>query len=304
MSLEDEFEFEIEDEDEEEERRPKKAKKSPKKKSPPKKAPKAPAKKATRNPIPDGVKRKIALDLRQIKKLKKELKEFKDEKETLEHELEMLEDEIDSLRSEKTNLEDDINKQIALANAFEKKLNRNQKDFENFKKRNKSEMDRNVKMGAKKLIIGVIDVIDNFDRALVEAKKYDYKPEVKKLIEGEESIRKSLLKVLSDNDVEMLDPIDEPFDPNFHEAIETRFDTSVPENTVVEIDSKGYMLGDIVLRPAKVYVSKGGEPRKKKSKADRRFKEEEEEDDIDDVEDMDDIEDIEEIEDIDEMESD
>jgi molecular chaperone GrpE len=211
-------------------------------------------------------------------------------------------------------LEEDNNKQIALTNAFEKKLNRNQKDFENFKKRNKNEIDRNVKMGAKKLILGGIDVIDNFDRAVSEGRKYDYKPEVKQIIEGVETIRKSLIKVLSDNDVEMIDPIDEAFDPNFHEAIDTKMDRFIPENTVVAVDSKGYVLGDIVLRPAKVFVSKGGEPRKKeKSKhskkmeeeeRDREEEEEEEEEDIEDVEDMEEIDDLDEdIEDIDDEDS-
>jgi len=311
MSLDDEFEFEIEDDEEEEEKRkPKKSKKGSKKKSSPKKTPKAPVKKppmkkAIRTPIPDGVKRKLVIDIRQIKKLKKELKEYKDEKETLEHELEMLEDEIDNLRSEKTKMDDDVNKQIALANAFEKKLNRNQKDFDNFKKRNQNEIDRNVRLGSKKLILGVIDVIDNFDRAVSEAQKYDYKPEVKQLIEGVESIRKALLKVLSDNEVEMIDPVDEAFNPHFHEALETRMDTSIPENTVIEVDSKGYLLGEMVLRPAKVFVSKGGEPRKKKSKSKKKKDRYMEEDEIEEVEDIDEVDDLdEEMEDFEDMDSD
>jgi molecular chaperone GrpE len=159
-------------------------------------------------------------------------------------------------------------------------------------------------MGAKKLILGVIDVIDNFDRAIIEAEKYDYKPEVRHIIDGVESIKKSLLKVLSDNDVEMIDPIDEAFDPNYHEAIETRMDRSVPENTVVEVDSKGYVLADIVLRPAKVFVSKGGEPRKKKVKKGKKHEKAGEEEEMEDVEDIEEVEEIDElVEEIDDLES-
>jgi molecular chaperone GrpE len=313
MNPDDEFEFEIDDEDddfdeEKEDKSPKKSKKVSKSINSPKKSPKKtnskPPKKASRTPIPDGVKRKIALDMREIKKLKKELGEYKDEKETLEHELEMLEDEIDNLRSEKIKFEDDVNKQVALANAFEKKLNRNQKDFDNFKKRNENELDKKIRLGSKKLIMGVIDVLDNLDRAITESKRFDYKPEVKQIIEGVESIRKSLLKVLGENDVEMIDPIDEAFNPHFHEAIEMRMDRSVMENTVVDVDSKGYMLGELVLRPAKVYVSKGGDPRKKKSKK-IKDREEEEDEEIEEVEDIGDIDDLDEImEEIDDLDSD
>ena len=153
-----------------------------------------------------------------------------------------------------------------MATAYEKKLNRNQKDFDNYRKRTQSDVDRQVKLGHKKAMMGIIDIIDNFDRAIAEGRKYDYKPEVSQILDGVDSIRKSMMKLLSDNGVEMIDPINEAFNPHFHEAIEMRTDSSVPDSTVVEVASKGFIMDDIVLRPAKVYVSRGGEPRKKKTK--------------------------------------
>ncbi|MGA1848361.1 MAG: nucleotide exchange factor GrpE [Thermoplasmatota archaeon] len=326
MNPDDDFEFELDEDEEEEEfekAKKKKSGKGPKKKSTtkpkktgavnkkkgtkeksskPSKAPKPekPPKKsvektAKRNPIPDGVKRRLALNMREISKLRREIDEYKDEKETIEHELEMLEDEIDSLRSEKEKIEDEINKQIALANAYEKKLNRNQKDFDNFKKRTQNEVDRKAKLGSKKIYLGIIDVLDNFDRAISEEKKMTQTPEVEKIISGVESIQKGLLRVLHDNGVDVLDPHLEAFDPHYHEAIETRTDTSIPDNTVMEVESKGYLMGEIILRPAKVYVSKGGKPRPKKSKRSESKEEKDEEDE--EVEDMDEIEDIEEMDD-------
>ncbi|MGA1820423.1 MAG: nucleotide exchange factor GrpE [Thermoplasmatota archaeon] len=338
MSFDDEFEFELDDDDEEEEEsRPIRKKKGPKtsssrsssktgKKTPkktgsdpspkvkkgkdrePKKEPvkEKPKTMAKRNPVPDGIKRKLALDLREIKNLKKKLEEYREEKESFEHELELLEDEIDRIRSEKERMEEDINKQIALASAYEKKLNRNQKDFDNFRKRTQNDVDRQVKLGHKKAMMGIIEIIDNFDRAITEGRRYDYKPEVSQILEGVDSIRKSMLKLLEDNDVEMVDPMNEAFNPHFHEAIETRTDLSVPDSTVVEVASKGFIMDDIVLRPAKVYVSKGGEPRKKKIKKkdpdlgsrseDDEKEEEEEEDDITEIDDLDEI-----MEEMDEM---
>jgi len=333
MSFDDEFEFELDDdEEEEEERRPvrkkkapksspsktvkkpskqkKPASKSPKKKNEPKPK-KEPVKEkpktmAKRNPVPDGVKRKLAMDIREIKNLKKKIEEYRDEKESFEHELELLEDEIDRIRSDKERLEEDVNKQIATASAYEKKLNRTHKDFDNYRKRTQNDVDRQVKLGHKKAMMGIIEIIDNFDRAIVEGRKYDYKPEVSQILDGVESIRKSMMKLLSDNGVEMIDPINEAFNPHFHEAIEMRTDRSVPDSTVVEVTSKGFIMDDIVLRPAKVYVSKGGEPRKKKSKKkehDFGSKDEEEEKEEDEIPEIDDIEELmEEMDDLDDEE--
>lgn len=261
---------------------------------------------AKRNPIPDGVKRRLAMNMRDITRLRKEIEEYRDEKETIEHELEMLEDEIDSLRSEKENIENDINKQIALANAYEKKLNRNQKDFDNFKKRTQNEVDKKAKLGSKKIYLGIIDVLDNFDRALTESRKTRHSPELDQILSGVESIRKGLVRVLHDNGVDVINPEMEAFDPHFHEAIEIRNDNSVMENTVLEVESKGYIMGDIILRPAKVYVSKGGEPRPRKPK--KAEKERASDDEIDEeemnVDEMEDMEELdEEMEEVEELES-
>ena len=99
----------------------------------------------------------------------------------------------------------------------------------------------------------------------------------------------------------MVDPIDEAFDPRYHEAIEMRRDASVPEHTVIEVDSKGYILDDIVLRPAKVFVSKGGKtrPKKEKKKENEPIGNFEDEDEMDDIEEVGDIEEIDEIDELD-----
>ncbi|MBN1539697.1 MAG: nucleotide exchange factor GrpE [Candidatus Thermoplasmatota archaeon] len=323
MRVDDDFEFEVEDDDEDEGRvrktpssRPR-APKGPKKKSKPKrkedpgkknnvkkgneKQKGSPVRTARREPVPDGIKRRLAMDLREIRNLKKELKELKDEKESYEHELELLEDEIDSIRSQKEKLQDEVNKHVALSTAYEKKLDRNQKDFDNMRNRVQTDVDRQVKMGQKKIFMGVIDIIDNLDRAIGESKRYDYRPEVSQIIEGVVTIRKSMVKLLAENEVELIDPINEAFDPYFHEAIEVIPDTSVPDGTVIKVETKGYVLKDMVLRAAKVSVSKGGEPRKKISskkngEQKEKEKEKEEEEEITDLDEIEEVEDMEELE--------
>lgn len=318
---EDEFEFEFDDDDEEEEEEtPKKTKKSSKKvkKTPKKETDKkkdAGSKKATRMPISDGIKRRLIKDMKEISRLKEDLESCESERDSYEKEFEMLEDELETLRSEKENFENELNQKIAVVNAMEKKLDRNQKDFDNFRKRSQNEVDRQIKMGSKDLLLGIIDVLDNFDRALAEARKSDWKSGVKPLVEGIESVRKGLMKLLEDNGVELVDPVGEPFDPNYHEAFEIVEDKTVPENTVIDVDVKGYLLEGMVLRPAKVRVSKGGKPRKKKKEdssdkkktksggSDKEENEEElEEETLSDEEEEDEIEEIHEDEDLDEAE--
>ncbi len=320
MEPEEEFEFEFdEDEEEPEEEKPKTKKSSSKGKKSRKKVISDPVeeeeesvtkvsnKKAQKVPLPEGVKKRLRKDIKDLSRLKIQLESLKDDKDSFQREFELLEDELENLRSEKDKIEGDMNSKIAMINALEKKLDRNQKDFENFKKRNESELERKVKMGSKKLILGIIDVLDNLDRALAEAKKNDWKSSVRQMIDGIESIRKGVLKVLHENGIEVIDPINEVFDPNFHEAITMIDNDTVYENTVVDVDVRGYLMEGIVLRAAKVKVSKGGKPRPKKVKDEKEEDRDENKGgekkgknkDIDEIEPVEDVdEELEEIEDL------
>jgi molecular chaperone GrpE len=66
------------------------------------------------------------------------------------------------------------------------------------------------------------------------------------------------LKALEKNGVRQFTPQGEKFDPNLHQAMFEVPDTSVPAGSVVQVVQPGYMIGERVLRPALVGVSKGG----------------------------------------------
>ncbi len=83
-------------------------------------------------------------------------------------------------------------------------------------------------------------------------------PVLKALIEGVELTERSLLNTLEKNGVKKFDPSGEKFDPNFQQAMYEVPDPSVPAGTVVQVVQAGYMIGERVLRPALVAVSKGG----------------------------------------------
>src|SRR5438045_9489518 len=83
-------------------------------------------------------------------------------------------------------------------------------------------------------------------------------PALKAFIEGVELTERSLLNTLEKNGVKKFGPSGEKFDPNFQQAMYEVPDTSVPPGTVVQVVQAGYTIGDRVLRPALVAVSKGG----------------------------------------------
>jgi molecular chaperone GrpE len=78
------------------------------------------------------------------------------------------------------------------------------------------------------------------------------------LIEGVELTERSLHNALEKNGVQKFDPSGQKFDPQVQQAMFEVPDPSVPAGTVVQVVQAGYMIGDRVLRPALVGVSKGG----------------------------------------------
>jgi len=81
---------------------------------------------------------------------------------------------------------------------------------------------------------------------------------LKGLIEGVEMTERSMLGALERHGVKKLDPQGEKFDPNFHQAMFEVPNPDLPANTVTQVVQPGYSIGDRVLRPAMVGVSKGG----------------------------------------------
>ncbi|HEY6632927.1 MAG TPA: nucleotide exchange factor GrpE [Rhizobiaceae bacterium] len=107
----------------------------------------------------------------------------------------------------------------------------------------------------------MLSVSDNLRRAL-DAIPEDVKASgdagFKSLIEGVEITERAMLTALERHGVKKLQPEGEKFDPNFHQAMFEVPNPDVPANTVVQVVQPGYLIGDRVLRPAMVGVSKGG----------------------------------------------
>lgn len=100
----------------------------------------------------------------------------------------------------------------------------------------------------------LLPVLDNLERAIGSVE--DDNAAAKGIAEGVELTRKSFLDVLKKHKVEEVNPISEPFDPDFHEAISMVENPEVEPNTVLEVVQKGYTLNGRLVRAAMVVVSR------------------------------------------------
>jgi molecular chaperone GrpE len=134
-------------------------------------------------------------------------------------------------------------------------------EMENLRKRTTREIADARTYGISAFARDVLDIADNLQRALdavpAEAKAAA-DPGLKALIEGVELTERSLLNTLEKNGVKKFDPTGERFDPNFQQAMYEVPDPSVPAGTVVQVIQAGYKIGERILRPALVGISKGG----------------------------------------------
>jgi molecular chaperone GrpE len=128
-------------------------------------------------------------------------------------------------------------------------------DFENYKKRMEREMNDFRKFANESLVKEILPMIDNLERAL-EIKYEKDGDAFKGLREGVEMTLKGLRDGLKKFGVVPMEALDKPFDPNFHQAVSQEESDKYPENTVTQELQRGYMLGDRLLRPPMVVVSK------------------------------------------------
>ncbi|AQZ53230.1 nucleotide exchange factor GrpE [Martelella mediterranea] len=104
----------------------------------------------------------------------------------------------------------------------------------------------------------MLGVSDNLRRALDAIPEDKRTEEIKGFIEGVEMTERSMLSGLERHGVKKIEAEGARFDPNIHQAMFEVPNPEIPANTVVQVVQAGYMIGERVLRPAMVGVSKGG----------------------------------------------
>ena len=140
------------------------------------------------------------------------------------------------------------------------KLLRALADLENTRRRSQREVADARKYAASGLAKELLNVSDNLRRALetVTDEMREGDEGVKNLVLGLEMVEKEMISAFERQGINRLNPLGEPFDHNFHQAMYKKEDTAYPAGVVAEVMQAGYVMHDRLLRPAMVAVSKGG----------------------------------------------
>jgi len=177
---------------------------------------------------------------------------------------EQSQEELNTQKEEIKNAELSEEEQLKLkVEELEDKLLRTTADFENYKKRLLKRSEEQIEYASDRMIIDILEVVDNFERAMEHGSKDS---DVDSLYKGMELIYNQLVSFLNKYNVKKLDAVGEIFDPEYHEALMQIESEEFPEGTVAVEINKGYLKNNKVLRHSKVGVSNGEEKKESKKK--------------------------------------
>lgn len=175
--------------------------------------------------------------------MRKNKKEVKDE---------IKEDAIEEVEEKdlEQNSSDEVEKKLnSEIEELKNQLLRLQADFVNYKNRTEREKSNSIILANEDLILKLLPILDNFNRAFVHADLND------KIIKGFVMIKEQFESVLKSEMVEEIESDGAVFDPNLHNAVMTESKEGVKSGIVLETFEKGYKIKDKVIRPSMVKVS-------------------------------------------------
>ena len=174
-----------------------------------------------------------------------EILETNDSSETEQPESEIKQVSIESLQAELNEAKDQWLRTVA--------------EMENIRKRAQKEKEDALRYAISNFAREILPVADNLRRALESCEMSDALPEsTKSLIAGVQMTEQELLKAFENHGLKVVTPLNQKFDPNFHQAVFEIENSEVESGTVLQVMQSGYVLHERLLRPAMVGVSKGG----------------------------------------------
>jgi len=162
--------------------------------------------------------------------------------------------EVEELTSEIELLRVELEECKKIEDEYIDRIKRLQADYDNYRKRTLKEHLEHLKRANKDLISKLLPIIDNFELALDAAKDMGGKED--ELYKGVRMIYDNLLELLKKENVTVIEPLGDEFDPAVCEAAVTEAVADVEEGRVLDVLRKGYMIDDFVIRPAVVKVCK------------------------------------------------
>ena len=155
---------------------------------------------------------------------------------------------------------EELERQLAekdkLAQEYLSKYRAASQEFENARARMRKELAKDAERSRREVLVSLLDVVDNLDRAIDSAMTADT-PASDPLLQGVEMVRRQFLAKLEAFDVRRIEAADATFDPLLHEAVSVvpAADAAL-DGRIVGIVRQGYRIGDEVLRPALVAVAR------------------------------------------------
>lgn len=150
-------------------------------------------------------------------------------------------------------LEDKLTKAEQHAQQKTEECLRLQAEMQNIIRRGRIDVENAHKYGVERLVKELTEVIDNLERTLESL--HELPEQFAQLRTGIELTYKMFLDTLAKFGVKVVNPVNEPFDPKFHEAV-SMMPSDAPSNQVLQVLQKGYLLNERVVRPAIVIVAK------------------------------------------------
>ncbi len=132
------------------------------------------------------------------------------------------------------------------------RFQRLQAEFDNYRKRMESRFTDAARFASEGILLKVLEVYDNLERAL----EVDFSKDPGAAKKGVGAIEKQVKNLLEREGVQPKDSLGIPFDPYYQHAVGTENDIDKPDGIVVDVFQKGYMLKEKVLRPALVVVNR------------------------------------------------
>lgn len=165
-----------------------------------------------------------------------------------------LEEEIESVKIDHRTLgelRDEVRELESELKEAKEALLRAHAEMENVRRRAVQDVEKAHKYSTEKFVKELLPVVDSLEKAL----EIGFDTDSQSLHEGVELTYHLLVKSLEKHGVKVVNPLNEPFDPNRHEAMSMQPDSKVAPNTVINVFQKGYELNGRLIRPALVVVS-------------------------------------------------
>jgi molecular chaperone GrpE len=150
------------------------------------------------------------------------------------------------------NLESELREAKQAKDDYYNRMLRTQADLENYRRRSRQELEQLTLFGGEDLVKKILPVLDSLERAI---RSFSGKTDNGSWQEGVDLTLKQFQSILKNEGLEAISALNEPFDPQIHEAVFQEPQEQVTEPTVIEEMQKGYRYKGKLLRPALVKVA-------------------------------------------------